>query len=125
LPWWSFEKAWVDRVMRIDHGRVFRASVSQTKRVSPELGKAAYESIRLHPEHEDLTDTVRLFHARNYLLTKGCHGMIALPGTSGEFGGTRHSMRIARSLDIPVMDLYGRSEPSVDEVLEFLGTQEK
>lgn len=121
LPWWSFEKAWTDRVAAEHPGRVFRASVSQTKKVNPEPVKAAYESLKLIPYYRNLTDAMKLLHVRNYLLTRNCWGMIALPGTAAQSGGTRQSMRIAKSLNIPVMDLYGRSEPSVDEVLEFLG----
>lgn len=62
-----------------------------------------YRSVQdLHPAPYRLTTNARHLHARNYGIVEGTKLVVAMPNPKGG-GGTAQGIRVARSLDIPVL----------------------
>lgn len=88
-----------------------------------------YDSVEaLHPAPHRLTVNARHLHARNYgiIADPPVVLVVALPNARGE-GGTAQGIRIAKSLDIPVIQFNcGRlrsTEELTNEVRNFLAAE--
>ncbi len=97
LPWKSYEKEWINSLGKV-----------KIKVLNDKEDKEAIQSVyEFHPNPRVLTRPVVFLHARNYLIVKDADLVICYsPG----HGGTEQGLRIARSMNKPIYNLYNPEE---------------
>lgn len=85
---------------------------------TPSIHTSWTESVtRFHPAASRLTRGALALHARNFGIIDGVHGVIALPNEDGG-GGTGQGIRIAKALNIPVIQ---GNKGSIFDAPRFIG----
>ena len=98
LPWWSYEKEWVD-AMCARYGDQIIIDV-----LDPKKDKEALHSVEIyHPAWYRLSQGALKLHARNYKIVKDVEIILAWPVNNS--GGTMQGIRIAEDLGIRVLRL--------------------
>ncbi len=116
LPWRRYERPWYRKMGDLHPGRIFPLALS---RAHVKLQKAAAASLRMLPNGFE-SDNARMHQSCNYLIVQPAWKLVAWPGHAGKGGGVRQAIRVAQSLDRPVLDLFGQmvTQRLIEEFLD-------